>query len=68
MKLQARKRCGDPWRDITEEQLAAICLELCGGGWNTSETRRAMVLNRKILDGGKYHGAKGYQLQGVAGG
>ena len=68
MKIQARKRGGDPWQEITEKQLAAICLELCGGGWTTSETRRAMVLQRKILDGGKYRSRQGYELRGVADG
>ena len=66
MILQARKRGGDPWQEITEDQLSDICLDLCGGGWNTSETRRAMVLRSRILAGGKFRSLKGYQLQGVA--
>ena len=68
MTLQARKRGGDPWKDITEKQLAAICLELCGGGWTTSETRRAMTLQRRIIEGGQYRSRLGYEVRGVADG
>ena len=65
MILQARKRGGDPWQEITEKQLASICLELCGGGWTTSETRRAMDLNCTILAGGKFRSRKGYEIRGI---
>jgi len=65
MTIQARRRGGDPWREITEKQLAAVCLELCGGGWTTSETRRAMALQRKILAGGEYRSRQGYEVRGI---
>ena len=68
MKLQARKRAGDPWRDITEDQLADICLSINGGGWTTSQTAKAMQLSRKIRDGGKYRSLSGFELRGAADG
>lgn len=65
MNIQFRKRGGDQWQEITEKQLASVCLELCGGGWTASETRRAMILQRKILDGGKYRSRQGYEMRGL---
>lgn len=39
--------------EITEEQLAEICVELCGGGYTYHQTQNAIVMQRDLLDGEK---------------
>jgi len=36
---------------ISEKQLAEICLNACGGGYNTEETAKAMNLQSQLIDG-----------------
>lgn len=35
------------------EKLAAICLQICGGGYTVSQTAQAMELQQKIIAKGK---------------
>ena len=37
--------------ELTDDQLATACLELCGGGYTNTQTAQAMILQRRVLDG-----------------
>jgi len=56
MKIKARSRTqsDSEWREITPEKLAAFCLHRCGGGYTVAQTAKAMLMQRKILDGEPY--------------
>ena len=36
-------------RQFPMEKLAAICLQICGGGYTVSQTAQAMELQQKII-------------------
>lgn len=50
--LILRERC----EEITKEQLPEVCLNLCGGGHNPNQVRRAILLQQQVLSGlGVWH-------------
>ena len=54
MKLKCTEPAfGSITKDLTEDQLASLCLELNGGGYNEDQTRAAIEFQRNLLDGHK---------------
>lgn len=37
--------------EMTQERLASFLIDLCGGGWNETQTRRAMDMQSRLYAG-----------------
>jgi len=38
-------------QEVTEKQLAEICIRICGGGYTVEQTMNALAFQRQLLDG-----------------